>query len=62
MDELSDQERAVVGLLASGLTAKLIADRLTLRPTAVQQHITTSKRKLGARNIPQLIATAMRER
>jgi DNA-binding NarL/FixJ family response regulator len=59
---LSKREREVMDLLAEGLTAEEIAERLVLSPLTVQTHVRNVMRKLGARTRVHALALALRQR
>ena len=50
LDELSDREREILGLMAEGLSNRAITERLVLSPKTVESHITHVFRKLGLRD------------
>ena len=47
---LSTREKQVMGLLAKGLTYKLIAGDLDISPETVKMHLKNIYRKLGVQN------------
>jgi DNA-binding CsgD family transcriptional regulator len=53
-DELTPQERTVVGLMVEGVTVREAALRLFLSPKTVEAHLGRAYRKLGVRNRAQL--------
>jgi two-component system, NarL family, response regulator NreC len=55
---LSDREKEVLQLLAKGLSARLIAMKLFIRRTTVISHRECIKKKLDAKNTPELINKA----
>jgi two-component system response regulator DesR len=57
---LSDRERAVLALMASGATNREIAERLFLSPHTVKEHTSALYRKLGARNRTEAVRRAER--
>lgn len=59
---LSPREREVVDLLAEGLNAEEIAERLVLSPQTVQTHVRNLMRKLGARTRVHALALALQTR
>ncbi|MBC8075871.1 MAG: response regulator transcription factor [Chloroflexales bacterium] len=59
-EQLSVRERAILRLLASGLTNAAIADRLTLAEGTVRNHITTIFAKLDTADRAQATAFAWR--
>jgi DNA-binding CsgD family transcriptional regulator len=58
---LTRRERQVIGLLAEGLHAEEVANRLVISPLTVRTHIRNAKYKLGARTSGQAIAMAVRD-
>jgi DNA-binding NarL/FixJ family response regulator len=50
LDALSDREREVLGLVASGLTNRQIAARLVVSPRTAEAHVRRILRKLDVRN------------
>jgi len=56
---LTEREREVAGLIASGLTSKEIGVRLDLSPKTVDTHKVNSKRKVGAKTTAELIVYAI---
>ncbi len=59
-DELTPQERSVVGLMVEGVTVREAALRLFLSPKTVEAHLGRAYRKLGVRNRAQLAARVSR--
>jgi DNA-binding NarL/FixJ family response regulator len=57
---LSDREREVLSLMASGATNKEIAERLFLSPHTVKEHTSSLYRKLKARNRAEAVQRAER--
>jgi DNA-binding NarL/FixJ family response regulator len=57
---LSEREREVLSLMASGATNKEIADRLFLSPHTVKEHTSSLYRKLRARNRAEAVQRAER--
>jgi len=57
---LSDREREVLDLVASGATNREIAGRLYLSPHTVKEHTSSLYRKLGARNRAEAVQKAQR--
>ena len=55
---LSERERAVLCLVAAGLTSKQIARELTITERTVQFHVTGLLNKLGAESRAQAVAIA----
>lgn len=58
--ELSQRECEVLQLLADGLSAKQIAQRLTISTATVRTHLTRIYGKLGASSAPGAVAEAFR--
>jgi DNA-binding NarL/FixJ family response regulator len=60
---LTQQERAVLRLIAEGLTNREIGQRLRLTPKTVKNHVTPLLAKLGLKNRTQaaVLATQLRE-
>jgi DNA-binding NarL/FixJ family response regulator len=58
LDELTDREREVMKLAASGLSNGEIADQLTISPATAKTHISRAMQKLGARDRAQLVVFA----
>ena len=57
---LSDREHEVLLLLADGLGAAAIGDKLYLSESTAKSHIARIYQKLGAANRAQALVTAMR--
>ena len=57
---LSEREREVLSLMASGATNREIADRLYLSPHTVKEHTSSLYRKLKARNRTEAVRRAER--
>jgi DNA-binding NarL/FixJ family response regulator len=57
---LSNREREVLGLMASGATNKEIAQRLYLSPHTVKEHTSSVYRKLKVRNRAEAVKRAER--
>lgn len=57
---LSDRERQVLDLVASGATNREIAGRLYLSPHTVKEHTSSLYRKLGVRNRAEAVQKAQR--
>jgi LuxR family transcriptional regulator, maltose regulon positive regulatory protein len=60
LPELTPREREVLGLLAEGLTNRLIAERLVLSEHTVHRHVTSILRKLGLPSRTAAAAVAVR--
>ena len=58
LDELTEREREVMGLVAEGLSNDEIAERLVVSPAAVRTHVGRAMAKLGARDRAQLAVFA----
>jgi DNA-binding NarL/FixJ family response regulator len=59
-DLLTARERVVLGMLAEGSTNREVADRLTLSPHTVKDHVSSLLRKLNARNRADAVVRAQR--
>nr|WP_301539675.1 LuxR C-terminal-related transcriptional regulator [Nocardioides sp. zg-DK7169] len=57
---LSDREHEVLKLLADGLSAAAIGERLYLSESTAKSHIAKIYQRLGAQNRAQALVTAMR--
>lgn len=57
---LSDREHEVLNLLADGLSAAAIGERLYLSESTAKSHIAKIYQRLGAQNRAQALVTAMR--
>ena len=57
-DVLTEREREIVALVATGLSNAEIADHLTLSPLTVKTHANHAMTKLGARDRAQLVVLA----
>lgn len=55
---LSDQERAIIGLIAEGLTNKEIGERLYMSSSAVKSHISDIMQKLDVKRRAQVVFKA----
>lgn len=55
LDVLTEREREVLCLVASGLTNAEIAERLYLSPATARTHVSRAMTKLGARDRAQLV-------
>jgi DNA-binding NarL/FixJ family response regulator len=55
---LTEREREVLGLVASGLTNDEIADQLYMSPATARTHVSRAMTKLGARDRTQLVVLA----
>jgi pimeloyl-ACP methyl ester carboxylesterase/DNA-binding CsgD family transcriptional regulator len=60
IEELSDREREILGLVAEGLSDADIAERLVLSPHTVHRHVANIRRKLGLRSRSAAAAAAAR--
>lgn len=58
LDQLTEREREVVGLVAEGLTNDEIAGRLVVSPATARTHVSRAMIKLGARDRAQLVVFA----
>ena len=58
LDALTDREREIVALVATGMSNAEIADHLTLSPLTVKTHANHAMTKLGARDRAQLVVLA----
>jgi DNA-binding NarL/FixJ family response regulator len=58
--ELSEREREVLDLIASGATNREIAERLYLSPHTIKEHTSTLYKKLKARNRAEAVRRAER--
>jgi len=57
--EITPREREILICVAEGLSSKAIAMRLDISPATVQKHRENLSRKLGTRNVAELVAYAM---
>jgi DNA-binding NarL/FixJ family response regulator len=55
---LTDREREVMGLVATGLSNDEIAEDLTMSPLTAKTHVSRAMTKLGARDRAQLVVIA----
>jgi len=58
LDGLTEREREIVALVATGLSNTEIAEQLTLSPLTVKTHANHAMTKLGARDRAQLVVLA----
>jgi DNA-binding NarL/FixJ family response regulator len=58
LEALTDRERAVVSLVADGLTNEEIGERLGMRPLTAKTHVNRAMAKLHARDRAQLVVLA----
>jgi DNA-binding NarL/FixJ family response regulator len=58
LSELTDREREIMALVATGLTNDEIASQLHLSPLTVKTHVSRAMLKLGARDRAQLVVIA----
>ena len=58
LDELTEREREVVGLVALGLSNDELAERLVISPWTVKTHVSRAMTKVGARDRAQLVVLA----
>ena len=58
LDNLTEREREIVALVATGLSNIEIAERLTLSPLTVKTHVNHAMTKLDARDRAQLVVIA----
>jgi DNA-binding NarL/FixJ family response regulator len=58
LDELTDREREVVGLVGMGLSNNEIAAQLVISPATAKTHVSRAMIKLEARNRAQLVVLA----
>lgn len=57
--QLSERQREVLGLIVAGDTNKVIARRLDLSEKTIEMHRTKIMRRLGARNVVDLVRIAL---
>jgi two-component system response regulator DevR len=60
-EDLSDREREILGLLARGMTNKVIAAELFLSVNTIRNHVQSVLAKLGAHSKLEAVSTAVRE-
>jgi DNA-binding NarL/FixJ family response regulator len=58
LDQLTDREREIVALVATGMSNAEIAEQLSLSPLTVKTHANHAMTKLGARDRAQLVVLA----
>lgn len=58
LDQLTDREREVMALVASGLSNDEIAERLVISPATAKTHVSRVMSKLGARDRAQVVVFA----
>jgi len=58
LDALTDREREIVTLVATGMSNAEIAKQLTLSPLTVKTHVNHAMTKLGARDRAQVVVIA----
>jgi DNA-binding NarL/FixJ family response regulator len=58
LDELTEREREVVGLVALGLNNHEIAEELVVSPATARTHVSRAMLKVGARDRAQLVVLA----
>jgi DNA-binding NarL/FixJ family response regulator len=58
LDALTDREREIVTLVATGMSNAEIAKQLTLSPLTVKTHVNHAMTKLGARDRAQIVVIA----
>lgn len=58
---LSGRERQILYMVASGMTTRVIAEKLFLSPRTVEKHRASLMQKLGLKSVNELIRYAIRE-
>lgn len=58
LETLTEREREVMALVATGLSNEEIAERLVISPTTAKTHVSRTMMKLGARDRAQLVVYA----
>ena len=58
LDELTEREREVMGLVAGGLSNEEIAEQLVVSPATAKTHVSRAMVKLAARDRAQLVVLA----
>jgi DNA-binding NarL/FixJ family response regulator len=58
LQQLTDREREVVGLVALGLSNEEIAETLVISPATAKTHVSRAMMKVGARDRAQLVVLA----
>ncbi|KXU85046.1 hypothetical protein CI15_22455 [Paraburkholderia monticola] len=61
VDLLTEREREVAECVASGLTHKEVARRMSIAPATVRNHLQAIHRRIGARNNAELVALLQRD-
>ena len=59
INPLSPRERQVLSLAGKGMTAKLMAETLKVKPSTVRTHVENARNKLGAHTRAEAVATAI---
>jgi len=59
IDKLTDREREVLDLVASGLSNRKIGEKLEISPRTIEIHRTNMQNKLGANHTSEAIRIAM---
>jgi DNA-binding CsgD family transcriptional regulator len=61
-NRLTRRERQVLTLLSEGNSTKRVAERLSISPTTVRNHVQSVLRKLGVHSKLEAVSLALRER